>query len=112
MSQVLTSPKDRKCSFRSPFPQGTESAAAARLALGKQMYFAGIDDGKMYGAIRTLTRAVSAPWLDFDRQTELRAQREQLFLQLADEALQYDAPLPGAEREYDRVRMLAREQLA
>jgi hypothetical protein len=74
------------------------------------MYFAGIDDGNTYGAILTLTRAFSAPGLDLDRQTKLRAEQERLFLQLADEALQYDAPLPGAEREYDRVRMLAREQ--
>jgi len=74
------------------------------------MYLAGIDDGKTYRAIMNLTRAFSVPGLDLDRQSSLRAERERLFLQFADEALQYDAPLPGAEREYDRVRRLATEQ--
>ena len=109
MSPAFTSPKGRKChpSPPSPSPQGAGAVTAARLALGKQMYLAGIDDGKTYESIATLTRAFLAPGLDLDRQTKLQAERERLLLQLADAALQYDAPLPGAEREYDRVRALA-----
>ena len=87
--------------------QGAELFAAARLALGKQMYSAGIDDGKTYWAIKRLNQLLSARGRDPARQTKLRAERERLFLQLADEALQYDAPLPGAEREYRHVRLLA-----
>ena len=94
-----------------PIPQTAKPFAAARLALGKQMYSAGIDDGKTCGVILALTRAFSVPGLDLERQSKLRAERERLFLKLADEALEYDAPLPGAEREYDRVRMLDGKQL-
>jgi hypothetical protein len=90
--------------------QGADVFAAARLALGQQIYFAGIDDGNAYGAIKRLTQLLSSPELDLSRQTKLHAERERLFLQLADEALQYDAPLPGAEREYGRVRLLATAQ--
>jgi hypothetical protein len=74
------------------------------------MYSAGIVDGTTCEAIKRLTQLFSAPGADLDRQTKLRAERERLFLKLADEALQYDAPLPGAEHAYDRARMLAAEQ--
>jgi hypothetical protein len=112
MSNVLASPwaRERRPSILTKPLQGAELFAAARLALGTQMYSAGIDDGKTYLAIKQLNQLLSALRLDPDRQNKLRAERERLFLQLADEALQYDAPLPGAEREYGRVRLLAAEQ--
>jgi hypothetical protein len=88
-----------------------QALAAARLALGKRMYLAGIDDGQTCGAIDSLTTAMQESGIDANRRALLRAERERLFLQLADEALRYECPLPGAQQEYDFVRAILGTQI-
>ncbi len=77
---------------------------AAKLALGERMYAAGIDDGRL-GALlaaseQSLRRAEAAR-LPLGR---LLAGRRELLLRLAAAALEDDAPLPGADAEYERAR--------
>lgn len=77
---------------------------AAQLALGERMLAAGIDDGELGAQIALVddkirrAEAVKAPT------TALRAERTQLLMRLAAAALEDDAPLPGADDEYDHAR--------
>jgi len=81
-----------------------QAFSAAKLALGERMYAARIDDGHLGALIvaldQSILRAETArlspgPFLD---------QRRKLILQLAAVALEEDAPLPGADAEYERAR--------
>jgi hypothetical protein len=67
------------------------------------MFAAGIDDGE-HGAQITVAddtirraEAVKAPT------RALRANRQQLLVRLAEAALEEEAPLPGADDEYDQA---------
>jgi hypothetical protein len=70
-----------------------ETFREARLALGRRMFEAGIDDGETGGRIAALAGDDAETW----------ARRNQLFIRLADAALEDDAPLPGADAEFERA---------
>src|SRR5947208_12857585 len=78
----------------------------ARLALGRRMYAAGIDDGETGEQIAVFDAALAADGAAGD--TELRARRTQLLIRLADAALEDDAPLPGADVEFAHALELKR----
>ena len=67
-----------------------EAYRDARLALGRRMFAAGIDDGETGEQIAVLVGDSPETW----------ARRNRLFIQLADAALEDDAPLPGADAEF------------
>jgi small-conductance mechanosensitive channel len=77
---------------------------AAQLALGERMYLAGIDDGRLgtfLAALDQRVRRAEAARLPLG---PLLAQRRDLLLRLAAAALEDDAPLPGAQAEYEAAR--------
>jgi hypothetical protein len=74
---------------------------AARAALGERMYFAGIDDGET-GAMIAAVEAELRGATDLQIR-RLRAERGRLIRRLADAALENDAPLPGADAEFERA---------
>lgn len=73
---------------------------AARLALGQRMYAVGIDDGETGALISAVNQQILAARYAGASWEALEAQREKLFLRLADAALENDAPLPGADAEF------------
>lgn len=76
---------------------------AARLALGRRMYAAGIDDGQLGQEIARLEQRTHRSGRNMS-EAGPAAERDRLLVQLADLALEDDAPLPGAEGEYRRAR--------
>lgn len=70
-----------------------EAYRDARLALGRRMFEARIDDGETGQQIAALVGDAPETW----------AQRNRLFVQLADAALEDDAPLPGADAEFEQA---------
>ena len=80
-----------------------QSWYAARLALGRRMYAAGIDDGQLGQQIARLEQQVHRRGRNMS-EAEPAAERNRLLVQLAELALEDDAPLPGAEQEYRRAR--------
>jgi hypothetical protein len=77
---------------------------AAELDLGERMYAAGIDDGQLGAQLAALgqrIRRADAARLPLG---PLLARRRELLLRLADAALEEDAPLPGADAEYERAK--------
>jgi hypothetical protein len=62
------------------------------------MFAAGIDDGESGEQIASLTGNSADVW----------ARRNRLFIQLADAALEDDAPLPGADAEFEQALQLKR----
>ena len=83
-----------------------QAYAEARLALGRQMYAAGIDDGETGELIAGLDARLAAAGLAPGEAQELRARRLLLLLRLADAALEDDAPLPGADAEFEHALQL------
>ena len=78
--------------------------AAAQLALGERMLTSGIDDGELGGRIKLLDDKIRrAAELSASTET-LRAERTQLLMRLATAALEDEAPLPGADDEYNNAR--------
>ncbi len=77
---------------------------AAELDLGERMYAAGIDDGALGAQVAALDRRIRRADTTRLPLGLLLAQRRQLLLRLAGSALEDDAPLPGAQAEYDRAR--------
>jgi hypothetical protein len=75
-----------------------EAYREARLALGRRMFEVGIDDGETGDRIAALIADDAQTW----------ALRNQLFIRLADAALEDDAPLPGADAEFERALELHR----
>jgi hypothetical protein len=68
------------------------------------MYAAGLDDGQCGAQIAALDRHIRqahSPPTDLQR---LRAERRALLVRLAAAALEEDAPLPGADAEYETAR--------
>ncbi len=81
-------------------PSREQTFHEAKKALGERMVAAGIDDGAIGEQIAALDEEIRQA----SGGQELRAKREQLILQLAALALEEDAPLPGAAKEYERAR--------
>jgi hypothetical protein len=75
-----------------------KSFREARLALGRRMFAAGIDDGETGEQIAALR----------DESPEAWALRNRLFIRLAEAALEDDAPLPGADAEFEHALALKR----
>ena len=77
---------------------------AAEIDLGERMFAAGIDDGSLGAQIAALDRRIRRA--DTTRQPlgPLLARRRELLLRLAAAALEEEAPLPGADAEYERAR--------
>jgi hypothetical protein len=73
---------------------------AARLALGKKMFAAGIDDGETSARIAATDQQLLQINLTGRPRDLLEARRTALVLRLADAALEDDAPLPGADAEF------------
>jgi hypothetical protein len=76
----------------------------AQLALGERMSAAGIDDGYLGPYIAALDRRIRRAAEARLPVGPLLAQRRQLLLRLAAAALEEDAPLPGADAEYQKAR--------
>ncbi len=70
----------------------------ARVALGERMYAVGIDDGE---TSQLIARVEARLWSGGDEAISLRLERSKLIRRLADAALENDAPLPGADAEFD-----------
>ena len=77
---------------------------AGLAALGERIYTAGIDDGHLGAQIAALAlqiRQVHSATTDLKG---LKAERRTLLMRLAAAALEEDAPLPGADAEYETAR--------
>src|SRR5947208_4170549 len=86
-----------------------EAFADARLILGQSMFTAGIDDDETGVKIAAINARLGEPDLSGGEAQELRASRNLLFIRLADAALESDAPLPGADAEFERALELKRQ---
>lgn len=76
----------------------------ALLALGERMYAVGIDDGQLGAQITALDRQLYGVHSATTDITDLKAERRALLMRLATAALEEDAPLPGADTEYETAR--------
>jgi hypothetical protein len=76
---------------------------AAKLALGERMYLARIDDGRLGAFLAALDQRIRRAEATRSPVGPLLPQRRDLLLRLAAAALEDDAPLPGAQTEYDRA---------
>jgi hypothetical protein len=77
---------------------------AAKLALGERMCAAEIDDGRLGAFLVALDQRIRQAEATRLPLGPLLAQRRDLLLRLAAAALAEDAPLPGADAEYERAR--------
>jgi len=77
---------------------------AAKLALGERMYAAGIDDGSLGAQIAALAQKIRRAEAARLPPGPLLSQRRELLLRLAAAALEVEAPLPGADAEYEKAR--------
>jgi hypothetical protein len=77
---------------------------AAELDLGERMYAAGIDDGSLGAQVAALEQRIRRADTTRLPLGPLLARRRELLLRLAAAALEDDAPLPGAQTEYERAR--------
>jgi hypothetical protein len=76
----------------------------AKYLLGQMMYEEGLDDGTLCSQIGAAEREMRRAEKE-GRPTEgLRVNRNRLLVLLAEAALEFDAPLPGADEEYEAVR--------
>jgi hypothetical protein len=86
-----------------------EAFADAQLVLGERMFAAGIDDDETGEKIAAINARLSEQDLPGGDAQELRASRNLLFVRLADAALESDAPLPGADAEFEHALELKRQ---
>jgi hypothetical protein len=77
---------------------------AAKIDLGERMYAAEIDDGSLGVQITALDKRIRRGYTTRLPLGPLLAQRRELLLRLAAAAMEEEAPLPGAEAEYQRAR--------
>ena len=77
---------------------------AAELDLGERMYAAGIDDGSLGAQVAALEQRIRRADTTRLPLGPLLAQSRELLLRLAAAALEDDAPLPGANAEYEMAR--------
>jgi len=80
------------------------AVVAAQLALGEQMYAAGIDDGELGAQLAALDEKIRQAKVATIPTRTLKVEREILVVQLAAAALAEEAPLPGADAEYERAK--------
>ena len=90
-------PSSRKGGLRRAF-------TAAKLALGARMYAAGIDDGYLGAQITAVEKRILRDEVARLPHGPFLAERRQLLLRLGSAALEVEAPLPGADAEYERAR--------
>jgi hypothetical protein len=76
----------------------------AKCALGESMYAAGVDDGQLAAQIANLDEIIRRAEAAGVSARVVRADRKKLVLQLAAAALEEEAPLPGADAEYQKAR--------
>lgn len=76
----------------------------AKCVLGERMYAAGIDNGHLATQIANLDEIIRQAEAAGGSARVLRADRKKLVLQLAEAALEEEAPLPGAGAEYEKAR--------
>lgn len=76
----------------------------AKLALGRRMYAAGIDDGIIGAQIAEIDAEIQETIASDMMGELLRSLRNRLLIQLADAALEFDAPMPGAEAQFRKAR--------
>ena len=76
----------------------------AQLALGERMYAAGIDDGELGAQIALVDNEIRRAEAAKAPTKAQRVERVQLLMRLAAVALEEDAPLPGADEEYEAAR--------
>ncbi len=76
----------------------------ALIALGERMCAVGIDDGQLGAQIASLDRQLHEAHPATADITGLKAEWRALLMRLAAAALEEDAPLPGADAEYERAR--------
>jgi hypothetical protein len=77
---------------------------AAEIDLGERMWAAGIDDGSLGAQITALDQRIRQAGTTRLPLGPLLAERRELLLRLAAAALEEEAPLPGADAEYERAR--------
>jgi hypothetical protein len=68
------------------------------------MYAAGIDDGQLGAQVAALDRHLGQAQAATTDRKGLKAERRTLLVRLAAAALEEDAPLPGADAEYEAAR--------
>ena len=78
--------------------------AAAQIALGERMYAVGLDDGETFDRLAEVESKLCRSALAGDPTRSLKRKRDALLRRLADAALQDDAPLPGADPEFQLAR--------
>jgi hypothetical protein len=88
----------------SPIRRLQRASLAAELDLGERMFAAGIEDGFLGAQIAALGHRISRTEATRLPLGPLLAQRRELLLRLAAAALEVEAPLPGADAEYERAR--------
>jgi hypothetical protein len=76
----------------------------ALVALGERMYAAGIDDGHQGAQIAALDQQIHQGHPARVEVEGLNTERRTLLVRLAAAALEEDAPLPGADAEYETAR--------
>ena len=76
----------------------------ALVALGEKMYAAGIDDGHLGAQIAALEQHIRHRHSARVEVEGLKSERRTLLVGLAAAALEEDAPLPGADAEYETAR--------
>jgi hypothetical protein len=90
---------------RSSLKGGLQRALlAAQIDLGERMWAVGIDDGSLGAQITALDQRIQRADTTRLPLGPLLARRRELLLRLAAAALEEEAPLPGADAEYDRAR--------
>ena len=87
-----------------PIKRWQRALLAAEIDLGERMYAAGIDDGSLGVQVAALDRRIRHADPGQYPLGPLLARRRELLLRLAAAALEDDAPLPGADAEYERAR--------
>ncbi len=76
----------------------------AKHALGERMIAVGIDDGHLLARIALLDERIRQANEARAFTPALKSERKMLVLQLADAALEEEAPMPGAEHEYGQAK--------
>jgi hypothetical protein len=76
----------------------------AKFVLGLKMFAAGIDDGRLCWQIGAAEQELRQAEVNGLPTEGLRVNRNRLLVSLAEAALEFDAPLPGADDEYKSAR--------
>jgi len=85
-------------------PSPSRAFEEALVALGERMYAAGIDDGHLGAQVAALDQQIRQGHPARVEVQGLKTERRKLLVPLAAAALEEDAPLPGADAEYETAR--------